>query len=457
MKKYIVLMLMGICFNFKSYGQNLNNTTGMNFDTIKTESHIKGLNIALLHRQPKTITGNYPVLFIHGSSFPSALAFGFRMSGLSWMDYLADNNFESFALDFLGYGNSDRYPEMLTKHPQAELSGRAKEVYKDIDSAVSYILKKTGSNKVNIISHSWGGTVAALYASKFPEKINRLVLFAPLTAGKSTAVPETIDYSYESMTPATRVNNMRSLTPQGEINRLEPGLADQWQKMWLKSDPLTADGKGEVRFPSGPSKDIDDLEHGKSYYNPADIKVATMIVRGEWDNSPSNEAAGVLFSQLTNAPLKKYVVIEKGTHIMHLEKSRSQLYNETLIFLNNSTMTQNNHSIAVIFEVIPADGEKQEYLDIAAKLKPELEKIDGFISIERFQSLTHPEKVLSLSFWRDETAIQHWRNLELHRNAQAKGRSYIFKDYHLRIADVVRDYGMFDRKEVPADSKQYHN
>jgi heme-degrading monooxygenase HmoA len=115
------------------------------------------------------------------------------------------------------------------------------------------------------------------------------------------------------------------------------------------------------------------------------------------------------------------------------------------------------HSIAVIFEVIPIEGKKQDYLDIATALKPELEKIDGFISIERFQSLTHPEKILSLSFWRDETAIQHWRNLELHRDAQVKGRQYIFKDYHLRIADVVRDYGMFDRREAPADSRQYHD
>ena len=119
-------------------------------------------------------------------------------------------------------------------------------------------------------------------------------------------------------------------------------------------------------------------------------------------------------------------------------------------------MQPNNHSIAVIFEVIPNKGEKQEYLDIAAKLKPELEKIDGFISIERFQSLTHPEKILSLSFWHDEDAIQHWRNLELHRDAQTRGRSYIFNDYHLRIAGVIRDYGMLDRKEAPADSKQYH-
>jgi heme-degrading monooxygenase HmoA len=90
-------------------------------------------------------------------------------------------------------------------------------------------------------------------------------------------------------------------------------------------------------------------------------------------------------------------------------------------------------------------------------LKPTLIKIDGFISIERFQSLSHPENILSLSFWRDEKAIQEWRNLELHRNAQEKGRSYIFQDYNIRIMDVVRDYGMFDRAETPADSKKFHN
>ncbi|KFF18178.1 antibiotic biosynthesis monooxygenase family protein [Flavobacterium hydatis] len=109
--------------------------------------------------------------------------------------------------------------------------------------------------------------------------------------------------------------------------------------------------------------------------------------------------------------------------------------------------------IAVIFEVIPNEEKKQEYLDIAASLRPELDKISGFISIERFQSLNDPGKILSLSFWKDEESIQQWRNLEMHRNAQSKGRQEIFKDYHLRIADVKRDYGMFDRKETPKDSE----
>lgn len=112
--------------------------------------------------------------------------------------------------------------------------------------------------------------------------------------------------------------------------------------------------------------------------------------------------------------------------------------------------------IAVIFKVIPNEGKKEEYLDIAAKLRPELDHIEGFISIERFQSISNPEKVLSLSFWKDEESIQQWRNLEMHRHAQAKGRNEVFKDYHLRIATVVRDYGMFDRKETPEDSSQFH-
>ena len=104
---------------------------------------------------------------------------------------------------------------------------------------------------------------------------------------------------------------------------------------------------------------------------------------------------------------------------------------------------------AVIFEVEPAAGRQQEYLDIAAALRPELEKIDGFISIERFSSLSNPGKILSLSFWRDEAAIAIWRQHEEHQRAQWKGRAGVFADYRLRVASVVRDYGMYDRAQAP--------
>ncbi|PWC43153.1 antibiotic biosynthesis monooxygenase [Azospirillum sp. TSO22-1] len=107
--------------------------------------------------------------------------------------------------------------------------------------------------------------------------------------------------------------------------------------------------------------------------------------------------------------------------------------------------------IAVIFEVWPAEDGRAEYLDIAARLRPELERIDGFVSVERFQSLTDPAKVLSLSFWRDEDAVTAWRSKAEHRVAQARGRGELFRDYRLRVAAVLRDYGMTERAEAPAD------
>ncbi len=113
--------------------------------------------------------------------------------------------------------------------------------------------------------------------------------------------------------------------------------------------------------------------------------------------------------------------------------------------------------MAVIFEVWPAEGRAPEYFSIAAQLKADLEKIDGFVSIERFESLTMKGKFLSLSFWRDEEAIRRWRNLEGHRAAQAKGRGGIFADYRLRVASVVRDYGMGERGEAPEDSRAVHD
>lgn len=112
--------------------------------------------------------------------------------------------------------------------------------------------------------------------------------------------------------------------------------------------------------------------------------------------------------------------------------------------------------IAVIFEVLPHAEHKQEYLDIAASLAPLLKNMDGFISIERFQSLSDPQKILSLSFWRDEAAVAGWRNMEAHRGTQSKGRSEVFQDYRIRIAGVIRDYGMNEREQAPQDSRCQH-
>ena len=112
--------------------------------------------------------------------------------------------------------------------------------------------------------------------------------------------------------------------------------------------------------------------------------------------------------------------------------------------------------MAVIFEVTPAPGQRGAYLEAAAALKPLLAQIDGFVSIERFESLSEPGKLLSLSFWRDEEAVARWRQQEAHRSTQAAGRDHVFADYRLRVAEVVRDYGMTNRAQAPADSRAVH-
>jgi esterase/lipase len=124
---------------------------------------------------------------------------------------------------------------------------------------------------------------------------------------------------------------MQNLTPEGKECRLEKNIFERWGNTWLVSDPLSIKLKSDsVRYPSGPSQDIEDLHHNKSYYSPAGIKAPTLIIRGEWDKYPNNTDCEILFTSLENAASKKYVVIERGTHVMHLEKNRYQLYDEVL-------------------------------------------------------------------------------------------------------------------------------
>src|SRR5688500_8600429 len=276
-------------------------------EIIKTESRIPGLNIAITHRMPAAPSNDYAVLFLHGSSFPSQLSFGFRMNGYSWMDNLAENGYDVYALDFLGYGNSDRYAGMVTNSPHGKPLGKAIEIYQDVDKAVELIKKKTGKQKVHLIAHSWGGSVAALYAEKFPDKIAMLVLFAAIIARNETIEIGKIETPYESLTPGQRIHSMKSLTPAGEECQLEQEMFASWGEAWLRSDSLSfQNNAGTVKFPAGPSVDVQNLLHNKTYFNVENIKVPVLIIRGEWDEYPNNADAENLLTSLKNSPYKKY-------------------------------------------------------------------------------------------------------------------------------------------------------
>ncbi|MFT6536862.1 MAG: heme-degrading monooxygenase HmoA [Loktanella salsilacus] len=122
-----------------------------------------------------------------------------------------------------------------------------------------------------------------------------------------------------------------------------------------------------------------------------------------------------------------------------------------------NAQTQRPAMIAVIFEVLPHADKRDAYLAMAAKMRPLVEQIDGFLSVERFQSITNPDKLLSISFFRDEAALEEWRKLTAHRGAQSAGRTEMFADYRIRVCGVMRDYSMTDRAEAPTDSRALHD
>jgi pimeloyl-ACP methyl ester carboxylesterase len=209
---FFLLLLFVTAINAQNNIENLKLSRMNDYEEIKTESHISGLQIAITHKAPTVLSNDYAVLLLHGSSFPSALSFGFKMNNYSWIDNISENGYDVYALDFLGYGNADRYPEMEISLSNSKPVGRAIDIFKDVDKAIDLILQKTGKTKVYLIGHSWGGSVAALYAAKFPDKVGKLVLFAAITQREDTSAIENVEGSFEMMTPDVRINAMKTLS-----------------------------------------------------------------------------------------------------------------------------------------------------------------------------------------------------------------------------------------------------
>ncbi|WP_374580428.1 alpha/beta fold hydrolase [Pseudoduganella sp.] len=291
------------------------------FEVFDIPSHQPALVARVRHTAPGRANGALPVLFVHGSSFPSGLSFDFCMDGQSWMDWLAARGYDVYALDFLGYGLSDRYPDAPAPGGPP---GRARAVARDVGSAVDAILRRTGQRQVLLVGHSWGGSVAARYAQDSGGKVAKLVLFAAVTpraaaplapAGGAAAGP-----AYEAMTPGQRIAAMDGLRPAHEPPQLHADVFRDWGAQWLASDGR---GEGKVRFPAGPGADVAELQRGGSYYDPARLAMPVLLVRGEWDAWPSDSDFRRMLGQLPNA---QYLEIPRGTHVMHLEAARGALY-----------------------------------------------------------------------------------------------------------------------------------
>jgi pimeloyl-ACP methyl ester carboxylesterase len=303
-----------------------------------------GLKLFLRH-QPTTQTGpaseRPPVLILHGSTLPSALSAANRIDGESWMDDLAKRGFDVWALDFLGFGGSDRYREM-TENPTTHAPlGRAREAVDQVAAAVNFILAKRHASRIEIIAHSWGTIPAGIFTARSPKIVDRLVQFGPVVT-RNVRRDTTIVPAWSAITPEDRLAGLAGLVPAGVGAVLEPAYAATFAASYLASDPGSSTRTPHsIALPSGPDADLLDMWSGVQLYDPEKIVVPVLIIRGEWDSITTDADARRLFDQLRNT-VKRDVKISRATHVMQLEQPRHQLYAEVASFLTERFATSPN-------------------------------------------------------------------------------------------------------------------
>jgi branched-chain amino acid transport system substrate-binding protein len=301
-----------------------------------------GLRVFLRHRGATSRgvgSARAPVLFVHGSSFPSALAAAFRFDGTSWMDDLARQGFDVWALDFLGYGESDRYPEMSEPPFAHQPLGRASDAERQIEAAVNFIISRRRVPRVSIIAHSWGTIAAGSYAGRHADRVERLVQFGPVAQRQGVA-DTTRQPAHVPVTEDEQRERFYGYVPKGEDPVFDPRQFAEWGPAYLASDSTSRTRiPRSVEVPNGPTADIIDAWSGHLPYDPSAIAAPVLLIRGEWDKVTRDADASWLYDAMTHARLKRDVKISRGTHVMHLEASRRQLYREVSSFLAEDDRT----------------------------------------------------------------------------------------------------------------------
>lgn len=294
--------------------------------TNRIQSPVRGLSLALHHMpaQGGADCGSRTVLFIHGASFPSRLAAGYPFGGESWMAHLAQRGCDVWALDFLGYGDSSRYPEMR-RSAQAPPLGRAPKAAKQITAAVDHITRATHAHAVLLIAHSWGTIPAALFTIRSPERVSHLVLFGPVTWRDEPPDPSK-PVAYFDVTIEQQQKRFDGYVPAGEPRLIDRADLKSWSAAYLASDPTSSKRTpNSVRVPSGPGFDAEDAWRGRLAYDPSEIRVPTFIVYGEWDEVTRDADAAWLANAIGRSDVRVRK-LPRGTHVMHLESNRESLY-----------------------------------------------------------------------------------------------------------------------------------
>jgi pimeloyl-ACP methyl ester carboxylesterase len=275
------------------------------------------------------------VLYAHGARLASAVTIAHRFDGFSWRDDLAAEGWDVWALDYVGYGGSDRYAAMAEPPEANPPLCRAEEASQQIECAAEFIVQHSNLPTISIVAHSWGTNAAAMMAIRRPELVDRLVMFGPVThrpgaSGQAPFVP-----AWQYITVEDWWKTFMADLPAGERPVLDKHHFKVWAQAYLACDTESAKRTpNSVKTPWGALTDVSELWSGGKLFEPAQIKVPTLIVRGEWDSYSTDADAKWLFDSLKQAPVKRDVKIARATHFMLFEENRFDLYEETRTFLN---------------------------------------------------------------------------------------------------------------------------
>ena len=282
------------------------------------------------------------VLFVHGATYPASTSFDLALDGTSWMDYIAGRGYDVYLLDLRGYGRSTR-PKEMTEKPEA--NGpivRGDTAVKDIGSVINHILKRRNISRLNLLGWSWGATLTATYTTGHADKVERLLLYAPVWIRQTPSLLQTDPGSLSAYRTVTReVAKERWYTgvPEDKKAMLIPaGWFDAWADATWATDLVGAKANPPViRAPNGVIADSRDFfGAGKPYYDPAKITVPTLLVHAEWDHDAPPYMAQTLFPLLSNSPDKRYVELAQGTHTIMMERNRLKLFEAVQAFLDES-------------------------------------------------------------------------------------------------------------------------
>ena len=283
--------------------------------------------------------GERIVLFVHGATYPASSAFDLPLGGRSWMEYLARRGYDVYLVDLRGYGRSTRPPQMdLPADKNAPLTSTAIAV-SDVGSAVDFIRKRRGVERINLLGWSWGTTIMATYTTRNPDKVSKLALYAPQwirTTPSLVQVSGPVGAYRVVQEDAAKARWLTGVPEAKKAELIPPGWFESWARATFNSDPWGAKQTPlKLRAPNGVVKDgLDYWSAGKAYYNPEDIRVPTLLILGEWDQDTPPYMAQTLFPKLVNAPYKQMVMVGEGTHTVMMEKNRVQLFRAVQAFLD---------------------------------------------------------------------------------------------------------------------------